>query len=160
MNYFWKELQDMIWRIDIITHEFWWPYPHGNEPNMDRSVLHHLRFNREPHSFVLFCRLFAQFLPVAATFSETSSRNKHEDHKKKIKTSADVHLSQRRGASDGNSMQSEARMNSGWTDRIPCQKNQNKNHVAPVGQRPRLPRSRRLFTFNRTFLCTSDEKSS
>lgn len=26
MNYFWKELQDMIWRLDIITHEFWWPY--------------------------------------------------------------------------------------------------------------------------------------
>lgn len=58
-----KILQDMIWRLDIITHEFWWPYPHGNEPNIDRSIFTRFGFNREPLSFVLFCRLFAQFLP-------------------------------------------------------------------------------------------------
>lgn len=29
---------EKIWRLDIITHEFWWLYPHGNNGTTDRSI--------------------------------------------------------------------------------------------------------------------------
>lgn len=61
MNYFWKDLHVMIWRLDIITHEFWWPYPHGNDPNMDRGV------DREPLQFALLTS-FCSISPHSSNF--------------------------------------------------------------------------------------------
>lgn len=98
---------------------FWWPYPHGNEPNMDRSLLHDLGATGSRFSS-RFCRLSAQFLPVAATFSGARSRNSKHESNKKEKSERCVHLPERRGASVGTSMQNGAHTGSGGADRPPC----------------------------------------
>lgn len=154
MHYFWKDLHVMVWRLDIITRGFWLPYRYGNEPNMDRGVLG----STESRFRSLVSRLSAQFLPIAATFSGACSRNKkHENNnKKRQRSAAFLYLGV------GKSKQSDGapRQMPALKPGCKTQRRRSRKHAAPVYQRVRRRRLRLVFTFNRTFPCTSDENSS
>lgn len=75
----------MTWFEDI-TCEFWSPYPHGNNPNTDRSVFLCDWCWTKSRFSLLFSHLSARVLrtsTVAATFSGAYSRNKKKKHEEK-----------------------------------------------------------------------------
>lgn len=169
MNYFWKDLYDRIWRLDIITHEFWWLYPHGNNGTMGVA-----------------CPLEAALLlPVCSTSSHVNSSSNifwGAQPKQKHGTQRGVGGSSPwvRGTRAGDSMQDDGHMDRGsgdssmWAVTVRSldgtrwlwsqaankeEQNPKQADTAPVCQRVGLWRLR-LFTFNRPCPCAAAAERS